>query len=73
MRLPHFPDPREVWIGLQELHAEYAAYKSLSPIVGKRVMQLGGGGFHAVKFLLAGAAHTHVVSGPSTSEKGVLP
>jgi SAM-dependent methyltransferase len=59
----HFPDPRDVWINsLHELHPDYAAYRFLSPVVGKRVMQLGGGGFHAVKFLLAGAAQAHVVS-----------
>jgi SAM-dependent methyltransferase len=58
----HFPDPRDLWVGLQEVRPEYAAYRFLSPVVGKRVVQLGGSGFHAVKFLLAGAAKAHLVS-----------
>lgn len=51
-----FPEPAAVWCDqLYEFAAQRDAYRALAPLRGKRVLQLGGTGIHALKFLLAGA------------------
>lgn len=51
--LTNFPEPTTLWVdaGL----CQYYAYKFLTPCNGKRYLQIGGHGSHAIKFLLAGA------------------
>jgi ubiquinone/menaquinone biosynthesis C-methylase UbiE/uncharacterized protein YbaR (Trm112 family) len=58
-----FPEPKEVWV--DDWHnsiSQYEAFAFLRPIAGQRVLQLGGKGIHAVKFLLAGAREAWVVT-----------
>ncbi len=63
-----FPHPKEAWLdSVYDCIAQNEAYEHLSPIKGKRIMQLGGSGLHAVKFLLAGASESWLVS-PMTGE-----
>ena len=51
-----FPNPKERWIdAIYDCAAQWEAYRHLSPIQGRCVLQLGGKGMHAVKFLLSGA------------------
>jgi uncharacterized protein YbaR (Trm112 family) len=52
-----FPEPRSVWLdATYDSASQWDAYRHISPVRDKCVMQLGGTGIHAVKFLLAGAA-----------------
>jgi SAM-dependent methyltransferase/uncharacterized protein YbaR (Trm112 family) len=52
-----FPEPSRVWLdATYDAAAQRDIYRHLAPIAGGTFMQLGGGGIHAVKFLLAGAA-----------------
>ncbi len=58
-----FPAPRHLWLDAKyELHAQFDAFRHLRPMAGKTVLQVGGRGLHAVKFLLAGAAEAWLVS-----------
>ena len=58
-----FPDPKEIWIdAVYDCAAQWDSFQHLSPVEGKRLMQLGGSGTHAVKFLLAGASECWVVT-----------
>lgn len=58
-----FPEPRAVWLdAVYECAAQWDAYQYIAPIRDKRVLQLGGKGLHAVKFLLGGAAEAWVVT-----------
>lgn len=58
-----FPEPRGLWIdSTYEPGSQWDAYLHLAPLTGKRVLQLGGSGLHAVKFLLAGAEQATLVS-----------
>jgi SAM-dependent methyltransferase/uncharacterized protein YbaR (Trm112 family) len=58
-----FPEPKEAWIDcVPDCKAQYDAYRYLGQIGGKRLLQLGGKGIHAVKWLLAGAAEAWVVT-----------
>jgi uncharacterized protein YbaR (Trm112 family)/SAM-dependent methyltransferase len=58
-----FPHPRETWIDARfDGAAQWEGYMHLSPVTGKRVLQLGGDGRQAVKFLAAGAKEAIVVS-----------
>ncbi len=51
-----FPQPSEVWIdALHDSISQYEAYDYLAPMEGVCFLQLGGGGTHAVKALIAGA------------------
>ena len=62
-KMDSFPHPRELWIdGVYDCAAQWDAYQHIAPVRGKVVMQLGGKGGHAVKFLLAGAAEAWVVT-----------
>lgn len=58
-----FPYPRAVWLdAIYDCAAQWDAYRHLAPLRGGRVLQLGGSGLHAIKFLLAGAAEGWVVT-----------
>lgn len=58
-----FPDPRDVWLDqVYDCASQRDAYAHLAPLEGTRVLQLGGNGLHAVKFLLAGAREAWVAS-----------
>jgi uncharacterized protein YbaR (Trm112 family)/SAM-dependent methyltransferase len=58
-----FPEPKEAWLDcVPDCKAQYESYRYLLPVKGKRVLQLGGKGIHAVKFLLAGAAEAWVIT-----------
>jgi len=54
-----FPEPPARWLarreGVYDNAAELEAYRFLAPLAAKIVLQTGGRGTHAVKFLLAGA------------------
>jgi SAM-dependent methyltransferase len=53
-----FPSPDSTWLDASfDLLAQRDAYSSLGSLEGLRVLQAGGKGLHAVKFLLAGASH----------------
>lgn len=58
-----FPTPRDVWLdAIYDCAAQWDAYAHIAPIPGKRIMQLGGKGAHAVKFLLGGAEEAWAVT-----------
>lgn len=58
-----FPMPASVWVNSSfDGAAELDAYTYLGKLEGARVLQIGGGGLHAVKFLLAGCNEAVVVS-----------
>ena len=58
-----FPDPASAWIDVwPSAISQYEAFRHLLPIRDKRVLQLGGKGIHAVKFLLAGAKEAWLVT-----------
>jgi SAM-dependent methyltransferase/uncharacterized protein YbaR (Trm112 family) len=58
-----FPEPASRWLDAKyELAAQQDAFRYLAPMTGVRVLQLGGRGLHAVRFLLAGAAEAWVIS-----------
>lgn len=62
------PNPKELWLAANfECVAEYEAMKFVAPVEGKTVLQIGGKGTEAVKFLLAGAKAAYLVS-PVESE-----
>ena len=61
--LRRFPEPKELWIdAVYDAAAQLDCYRHCAPLSGATVMQLGGKGIHAVKFLLAGAAEAWVVT-----------
>jgi SAM-dependent methyltransferase len=58
-----FPEPDLRWLDAKyELAAQQDAFRYLAPMTGCRVLQLGGRGLHAVRFLLAGATEAWVIS-----------
>jgi SAM-dependent methyltransferase/uncharacterized protein YbaR (Trm112 family) len=58
-----FPDPASVWLHLRhEGLALRDAYRHIAPLEGKRILQIGGIGLDATKFLLAGAAEAWLMS-----------
>lgn len=58
-----FPNPRSVWLdATYDCAGQFDAYEYLKPIEGKRVIQLGGKGSHAVKFALAEAFEAFALS-----------
>ncbi len=62
-QLCSFPDPAGIWLdAVYDCAAQRDAYEHLAPLSGKRMLQLGGKGIHAVKFLLGGAEQVWVVS-----------
>jgi len=57
------PEPKENWIDcVPDCKAQYEAYRYLEPFAGKRALQLGGKGIHAVKLLLAGASEAWLMT-----------
>lgn len=58
-----FPSHRKNWIdAVYDCAGQWDAYNHMTPLQGKRILQLGGKGIHAVKFLLAGASSAWVAS-----------
>jgi SAM-dependent methyltransferase len=58
-----FPDPRDLWVdAVYDGPAQWDAYRHLGQVRGRALLQLGGKGSHAVKFLLAGAAEAWLVT-----------
>jgi SAM-dependent methyltransferase len=52
-----FPYPKHLWIAATfDCLSERDAYEYLAPLRGKKVLQIGGNGFAAILFLLAGAS-----------------
>ncbi len=63
-----FPEPIELWCDAHiALSAQKEAYEWISHPRGKRILQMGGHGSHAIKFLLAGALQVYLLS-PSHEE-----
>lgn len=58
-----FPEPWWKWLEARfEAVAEWEGYRHLAPLAGKTVLQFGGKGTHAVRFLVAGASAAWVMS-----------
>jgi len=58
-----FPDPAGLWLDAKGcVLAQEKAYRYLTPINEKRVLQIGGHGSHLIKFLLAGAKEAWLLS-----------
>ncbi|MEP0806295.1 MAG: class I SAM-dependent methyltransferase [Chloroflexota bacterium] len=58
-----FPAPPEVWLdAVYDSASQWDAYRHIAPVSGGRVMQLGGQGIHAVKFLIGGAEEAWLVT-----------
>lgn len=58
-----FPAPAEIWVdAVYDSAAQYDCYSRISSLEGKRILQLGGTGSHAVKFLIGGAAEAWAFS-----------
>jgi uncharacterized protein YbaR (Trm112 family) len=52
-----FPAPKEIWLdATYNCVCQWEAYAHLVDLTGKQMLQLGGKGTHAARFLLAGAA-----------------
>lgn len=63
-----FPRPARLWVdATHESLTQLEAYAHLAPVRGKRALQIGGRGSHAVKMLLAGARSAILVT-PMLSE-----
>jgi len=59
----NFPVPEDVWVDAPyDGSAQLDAYRHLAPVAGQDVLQLGGTGLHAVKFLLGGAREATVLT-----------
>ena len=58
-----FPAPPQVWLdAVFDSASQWDAYRHIAPLGGMRVMQLGGQGIHAVKFLVGGADQAWVIT-----------
>ncbi|MGA3196204.1 MAG: class I SAM-dependent methyltransferase [Terriglobales bacterium] len=58
-----FPHPRDLWMcATYDCLAERDALEYLAPLPGKRVLQIGGQGHHAVQFMLGGASEAWLVT-----------
>jgi SAM-dependent methyltransferase/uncharacterized protein YbaR (Trm112 family) len=58
-----FPRPWQVWLdATYDSAAQWIAYQHVAPMRGKQVLQVGGKGIHAVKFLMAGASEAWLVT-----------
>jgi uncharacterized protein YbaR (Trm112 family)/SAM-dependent methyltransferase len=63
-----FPYPVERWLeATYDVTAQETVFVHLSPVLEKDVLQVGGTGIHAIRFLLAGAATATLVT-PMISE-----
>ncbi len=62
-QIDSFPEPWDLWLdATYDTGSQMDAYSHIAPIKGKRVLQLGGMGLHAVKLLLAGASEAWVLT-----------
>jgi SAM-dependent methyltransferase/uncharacterized protein YbaR (Trm112 family) len=51
-----YPEPPGRWVGGADgIAAQLRAVRSLAPVQGQRILQIGGNGMHALKMLAAGA------------------
>ena len=58
-----FPDPALVWIDSRASPvSQLEAYRWLSPIEGRRFLQLGGSGSHAIKAMMGGAGQSWLIT-----------
>jgi uncharacterized protein YbaR (Trm112 family) len=58
-----FLEPRLEWLdATYDCAAQWDAYSHFGSIVGRRVMQLGGSGIHALKMLLGGASEAWLLT-----------
>lgn len=58
-----FPAPPQVWLdAIYDSASQWDAYRHIAPLGGMRVMQLGGQGIHAVKFLVGGADQAWLIT-----------
>jgi ubiquinone/menaquinone biosynthesis C-methylase UbiE/uncharacterized protein YbaR (Trm112 family) len=58
-----FPEPRKIWLDARyDLASQWDAYKHMGQLKGKRVLQVGGAGLYALKFLYAGAREAWLLS-----------
>lgn len=58
-----FPHPARLWVdATHDSLTQLEAYAHLAPVRGKRALQIGGRGSHAVKMLLAGAQSAILVT-----------
>lgn len=58
-----FPDPWHRWVDtVHDSAAQWEGYKHLGDLKGRKVVQLGGAGTHAIKFAMAGAAESWLVT-----------
>lgn len=58
-----FPAPRADWLdAVYDSASQNDAYEHLAPIANQRLLQLGGQGYHAVKFLLGGASEAWAIT-----------
>jgi len=58
-----FPEPPEIWLDATfDLASQWDAYQHIGQVEGKRVLQVGGAGLHALKFLYAGAREAWLLS-----------
>jgi SAM-dependent methyltransferase len=65
-----FPNPHNQWMCARyDCLAERDVLEYLAPLRGKRVLQIGGQGHHAVQFMLAGACEAWLVT-PVEAEAG---
>jgi ubiquinone/menaquinone biosynthesis C-methylase UbiE len=63
-----FPYPMERWLeATYDVTAQENVFAHLSPVLDKDVLQVGGTGIHAIRFLMAGAATATLVT-PMISE-----
>jgi len=63
-----FPYPVDRWLeATYDVTAQETVFAHLAPVLGKDVLQVGGTGIHAIRFLLAGAATATLVT-PMISE-----
>jgi SAM-dependent methyltransferase len=58
-----FPYPHDLWMcAAYDCLAERDVLEYLAPLCGKRVLQVGGQGHHAVQFMMGGASEAWVVT-----------
>jgi SAM-dependent methyltransferase len=59
----NFPYPKQLWIAsIYDCLSERDAYEYLAPLDGKKVLQIGGKGFAAIQFMLAGAGEAWLLT-----------
>jgi uncharacterized protein YbaR (Trm112 family) len=62
-RRQDFPNPLSVWLcETIDVASERDCYQYIAPVIGKRVMQIGGKGIFAILMLLAGAENAVLIT-----------